>query len=531
MADPVAPLSAKPPSFLGADSGAQEEYFTALNKALTSLEGRSGINLFNVAAGFLNPGRTGQAFEAIGNAASAAGRDVERDEARAPAIAQMRAQLAGQKYEVGKQSKALSILGQAMGAGPSGGGPMEALQSGNLFDPNFTQKLMSIYPTVAQDPKTGGIVKEMIDQGFKLQSHILEQRKANVPEAQLYIEHGPKVLPLLSPDFRKSAGLGGTPKPATPAAVATAITPPATAESLPVDAVPIGDPTNKTPDQIEEERGRRDTPAAPVSTLTPAATEPTAAEPPARTDGYTRVDGSFAPFPAGASIKLQNALVEANEKTIQASKQATMDLGNKYWSTQKEAAYEAGNPQSISRQKNDLNILGKAAIEKPEIYGQLAKSGFFDALANALNTGAQTPWGTFSLPVDQFVSQLKLDDPDFALKQSVAKSAARIFFDNAQLAKSVLGRFTDQDAKLAQAPLAQMTDPALTILHWVGESKLGVVNKEAVYKALNSFEDKNPGVTPRKFFAPNNSEFQRILGAYDSQLAQWIKDSPLYRSK
>jgi hypothetical protein len=534
MAEQIAPLSAKPPSFLGADGDAQKEYFAALNKALTSLESRQGVNLFNVAGALFNPGRTGQAFEAIGNAASAAGRDIERDEARAPAIAQMRAQLAGQKYEVGKQSKALGILAQAF-PGTGGGGPMEALQSGNLFDPNFTQKLMSIYPTVAQDPKTGGIVKEMIDQGFKLQSHILEQRKANVPEAQLYIEHGAKVLPLLSPEFRRSAGLGGGTAPAgtgTGRPNPNLSSGPAIPQPLPEGVVPgvDGEPTNKTPEQIEEERARRDTPPA-TATATPVTpATPAAAEPPARTDGYTRVDGTFAPFPPGASIKLQAALVEANEKTIQASAQAKVDKGNVYWSTEKDNAYTAGNPQTISRQKNDLNILGKAAIEKPEIFGQLAKSGFFDALANALNTGAQTPWGTFSLPVDQFVSQLKLDDPDYALKQSIAKTTARIFFDNAKLAQSVLGRFTDQDAKLAQAPLAQMTDPALTVLHWVGESKLGVMNKEAVVKALNAWEDKNPGVSPRKFFAPGNSEFQRILGDYDNQLAAWIKQSPLYRS-
>jgi hypothetical protein len=440
----------------------------------------------------------------------------------------MRAQLAGQKYEVGKQSKALGILAQAF-PGTGAGGPMEALQGGNLFDPGFTQRLMSIYPTVAQDPKTGAIVKEMIDQGFKLQSHILEQRKANVPEAELYIKHGPNVLPLLSPEFKKSAGLGGGITPARSAPTGTAnpnlSSGPAIPQPLPEGVVPIGDPTNKTPDQVEEERARQDTPAAPVSTTAPAATQP-----PARTDGYVRVDGSFAPFPPNASIQMQATLLEANEKTIQAAAQAKVDKGNLYWNTEKDNAYTAGNPQSISRQKNDLNILGKAAIEKPEIYGVLAKTGLFDALANALNTGAQTPWGTFSLPVDQFVSQLKLDDPDYALKVSVAKSAARIFFDNAQLAKSVLGRFTDQDARLAQAPLAQMTDPALTIMHWVGESKLGVLNKEAVYKALNSWEDKNPGVSVRKFFAPGNSEFQRILNDYDNQLAAWIKQSPLYRS-
>ena len=532
MAEQIAPLSAKPPSFLGADSDAQKEYFEALNKALTSLESRQGVNLFNVAAGFLNPGRTGQAFEAIGNAAAAAGKDIERDEARMPAIAQMRAQLAGQKYEVSKQSRALGILAQAF-PGTGAGGPMEALQGGNLFDPGFTQRLMSIYPTVAQDPKTGGIVKDMIDQGFKLQTHILEQRKANVPEAQLYIEHGVKVLPLLSPEFKKSMGLGAGSTPTAPAGTTNPnlSSGPARPEPpLPAGVVPMGEPVGRTPDELEEQRGRDDTPPAGATTGAIVPTPAAAPAPAARTDGYTRVDGSFAPFPPESSIKLQAALVEANEKTIQASKQATVDKGNVYWNTEKDSTYQAGNPQAISRQKNDLNILGKAAIEKPEIYGQLAKSGFFDALANALNTGAQTPWGTFSLPVDQFVSQLKLDDPDLALKESVAKSAARIFFDNAQLAKSVLGRFTDQDARLAQAPLAKMTDPALTILHWVGESKLGLVNKEAMYNSLYAWETKNPGVSPRLFFAPTNSEYKRILNQYDSQLAQWIKDSPLYRS-
>jgi hypothetical protein len=531
MADPVAPLSAKPPSFLGADGDAQKEYFDALNKALTSLENRSGVNMFNVAGALFNPGRTGQAFEAIGNAATSAGRDIERDEARAPAIAQMKAQLAGQKYEVGKQSKALGILAQAF-PGTGASGPMEALQGGNLFDPGFTQRLMSIYPTVAQDPKTGSIVKEMIDQGFKLQNYILEQRKANVPEAQLYIEHGAKVLPLLSPEFRRSAGLGGGTAPAGTGTGAGATNPnlssgPAIPQPLPEGAVPMGEPTNKPPEQIEEERGRRDTPPAPAtSTQVPAATT----QPPARTDGYIRVDGSFAPFPPGASIKLQAALVEANEKTIQAAAQAKVDLGNKYWNTQKDNVYSAGNPNAISRQKNDLNVIGNAALTKPLIFGQLAKSDFFSALGAAAEKGAQTPWGTFSLPVDQFISQLKLDDPDYALKVTVAKSAARIFFDNAQLATSVLGRFTDQDARLAQAPLVSMTDPALAVLHWVGESKLGVKHREEVTAALNKWEDQNQGVSFRKFFAPSNSEYQRILEQYDRQLEQWIKTSPLYRN-
>jgi hypothetical protein len=316
--------------------------------------------MFNVAGALFNPGRTGQAFEAIGNAATVAGRDVERDEARAPAIAQMRAQLAGQKYEVGKQSRALGMLGQALGAGPaSGDGAMTALQGGNLFDPNFTQKLMGIYPMVAQDAKTGAIVKEMIDQGFKLQTHILEQRKANVSEADIFAKHGPKVLPLLSPEFKRATGLGGGPAAPTTRTAPTSPTVSAVPEPQPAGTVPLGTPVGRTDEEIADQRERGDTPPAPASTVSP-----TAGTQPPRDDGYYRVDGSFAPFPPNSSIQMQNELVEANEKTIQASKQASVDLGNKYWIAQKDGVYDAGNPQAISRQKNDLNILGKTADRK-----------------------------------------------------------------------------------------------------------------------------------------------------------------------
>jgi hypothetical protein len=513
----------------------QQKYSASIDKLLSTIENRGNdINWAKVSAAMANPGRTGNWSEGFANAMGVIGQQREEQEKNALPIAQMRAQLVGKQYEMGLKSNALNMVGQTLrGAGigaatGAGGNAMAALQSGNLFDPSFTQKLMSIYPMAAQDKDTGHIVKEMIDQGFKLQTQIVEQRKAGTAEATLYAQHGPKILPLLSPEFKKAMGLDGASTSTTQAAVNPNLTSgPARPEPLSADVVPIGEPSGKTPEQVEETRARGDTPAAPI---TPA-TAPTQATPPAREDGYTRVDGSFAPFPPNSSIQMQNALVEANEKTIQASKQASIDQGNKYWNTQKEDTYAAGSPQAISRQKNDLNIIGDAAINKPQIFGQLAKSDLFSALGAAAERGAQTPWGTFSLPVDQFVSQLKLDDPDYALKVAVAKSAARIFFDNAQVAKSVLGRFTDQDARLAQAPLVQMTDPALAVMHWVGESKLGLLHKEDVYKSLNSWEDKNQGVSARKFFAPTNSEFQRILAEYDTRLATWIKQSPLYRSK
>jgi hypothetical protein len=84
------------------ENQSQKEYFDALTESLKVLENRKGPNLFNVAAALFNPGRTGSFGEALGNAAGAMGADQERDELRAPQIAQLIYGIAVEFYEVKK---------------------------------------------------------------------------------------------------------------------------------------------------------------------------------------------------------------------------------------------------------------------------------------------------------------------------------------------------------------------------------------------------------------------------------------------
>ena len=74
MALPTGNLPA-PPANLGMDDDGRQEYFDALNKTLAALEqrGNQGINWWNVAGQFFNPGRTGQFSESLGNVASTVG--------------------------------------------------------------------------------------------------------------------------------------------------------------------------------------------------------------------------------------------------------------------------------------------------------------------------------------------------------------------------------------------------------------------------------------------------------------------------
>jgi hypothetical protein len=504
-------------------------YQKAIQEGMETLKARMNpqFNWGKLGEALLKPTRGGSAFESIGNASGAIGEEQERQEKEAVPISQMRVALAGQDYQMKQEAQALASVANIIKVKPAD--VMGALQNSNLYDPKILNKLMEIYPSAARSPKVGPIVKEMIDQGFKLQAQLTDERKAGTPEAALYAKHGAKILPFLSPEFRTSIAPATSSAATAPVSTTGPIVAsgPARPEPLATDLVPMGTSEFTELGDADARREQNNTPRGPVArapVTAPAKTE-------ARTDGYIGVDGKFKPFPPNASFELQDELIKQNEKAIIDVQKTQAEADSKYWGDQKTMIYTNGMPDVITRQKNDLDIIGNASIDHPQVLGQLAKEGLFNALANALDTGAQAGrFGTFSLPVDQFISQIALNDPDRAIKISVAKSMARVFFDNAQLAKSVLGRFTDQDARLAQAPLASMSDPAKTVQHWVGEQLVNLEHKKNSYNAMNKWEDDNPGVSTRKFFSPSNPEYMRIIAEHQTRLAHWLATSPLYKT-
>ena len=147
------------PFMIGGDDKAKSEYFDAIQKTLTALEARTqqGPNPFQVAAALLDPGRTGHFSEAAGKASGVIGQYQDKQREAELPIAQMRAQLAGQKYEIENQGKALQLLSSTLGVAPA---QVESvLLSGNVT-PDVAAKLAQIYPMVAQlSPKVGEIVK------------------------------------------------------------------------------------------------------------------------------------------------------------------------------------------------------------------------------------------------------------------------------------------------------------------------------------------------------------------------------------
>ena len=174
------------PAGIGTDPEAQQEYVDALTKVADSLQNRGGTNWFNVAQGFLAPTKTGSFAESAGNAAGAIGKDIEREKELAPSLAMMRAQIAGQRYTMQNDAKALTLMAQTLGVSPNE--VPNALSSGNV-NADQSAKLQSIYPMVASlSPQRGEILKNMIgfqNEGTKAGA---EASNAEVTRARLEAE-------------------------------------------------------------------------------------------------------------------------------------------------------------------------------------------------------------------------------------------------------------------------------------------------------------------------------------------------------
>jgi murein DD-endopeptidase MepM/ murein hydrolase activator NlpD len=170
MALPTAPVTS-----FGGDTSAQQEYLTALNQVMQSLQAQAEPNLFSLAGALGKPTPTGHWSEALASGASEYGRQQQEQQKLAPNIAQMRASIAGQKYEMQNDAKALELIGNKLGLSPTE--TESALSQGNI-DKNQISTLQELYPVIAQlSPKRAEMVSKMFTMGVETQKLKTEQDK------------------------------------------------------------------------------------------------------------------------------------------------------------------------------------------------------------------------------------------------------------------------------------------------------------------------------------------------------------------
>lgn len=472
------PTLPTPPTGLGGDEIARKEYFDALDKTLQALEARAsrGPNLFKVAGAFFDPGRTGSFGESVGKVATTVGEDIQRQSEMQLPIAQVRAQLAGQKYQVANEAKALDLVSSVLGASPEQ--TNQVISSGQM-PPDMVSKITPglMIAVNKLDPKLGSSLKQVFDMDIERRKLINEDIKNGLSITDLLVKYGPGVAAYL-PQGAKVPGQPGPGAPSAPSAGPSSI-----------GAPPASAPSAVTPS---------------VSTTT----TPTVVSRPMV--GPVTGDAGL-PLAAQADVRKQRAL----------------DIDKPF--IEQRTAINAWSPAAVSNSDRSLRELYKIADEKPMIFGLMQTQGILSALQTAAQEGIQTPRGSVSLPVQKALEKLNLGPRDQELLRRASQLMAEQFFENAKANKSILGpQISNADAQFMQRPMVTEADSAANIKYWVQQHILINKQRNEMFSSLNRFDRQYGTSVPAGAYF-DSSDYRDIIRKYDSLNQQLIERSPFYR--
>jgi len=531
------------PTMLGGDEAAKQEYFKALQKTLDALEARAnqGPNMYQVAGALFDPGRTGNVGEAIGNVSKVMGAQQERQQEMAIPMSQMKLQIAGQKYEVENQSKALKIMADTLGMTEPQ--VAQSLQTGS-FPPGSAAKLAQIYPIVSQlSPKVGEIVKNTFSMQKDLAGMATEDFKANMSQADLIAKYGKGILDLI-PGGGRTTPTPAAPAPAPAAPVSTAPTATMPTAAAPVTTSPIATvspmsaiPVDKMKQALVDNAiAKSSAPAAGASTPVPPVPKP------------TMLGGAdIAPMPSVQNartgtvpdIKLAQNVASSLNPTVEsdlsklplAAQSAVTETrvkeADKPWVAKRDEIINY-TPQLLEQSNSNLRNLDMLATKHPDVFALMQKQGLISALARAAQEGAQLSVGDYSvragLPVQQFLENMKLPPEKQQVVRDINRILASEFLSNVKSNKGLLGvNPTDNDARLLQAPMATIQDSSKAVQLWARSQLLLNKQRGSLFDAYQEHLDKvGPTAPPASFFR-RNSLYDKINKDYSDYRTQLSK--------
>ena len=500
-----------------------------IDKILSMLEARERRGTeppwFQLAGAFLDPGRTGSFGESLGKAANVMGEAQARRSAEMLPMAQMRLQLLQQRQSMQNQAQAVNLLAQALGVKPDQALP--ALQSGQVSTRMITPE---VYAAISQlSPDLGRTVANIFDMQSKNRAAAVEDLKAGANIAELTQKYGPAVLQSIPEVLRGPLGAGAAPAgapsgaPAVPpsaspmgAAISAppgAQTPPGAAPAqLPRVAV-VGDPAQF----LEKLRTIQDPTekAAAIEAFKqqfPEVVQAAQATQAARTAPQAA--------PAVAAPTTDAGLPPAAQTEVQKSRLTEED---KKWQESKALIYN-WEPTNLAGSDRRLRELYNIANNYPQIFGLMQQQGLLTALGAAAQEGIKIGnMGQISLPVNEFLTKVKLNKEEQAQLRRASQILADEFFERAKGYRSVLGpQMSNFDAELMNKPMATATDSAANIKYWVKGAILTNKQRDEIFRQLNQFEDQTQGrASARQFF--NSPQYRDILNKYNQLYDQFTK--------
>jgi hypothetical protein len=520
------------PSF--PDDTAKKEYFDALNKTLQALEarGNGNINLYNVAGQFFNPGRTGSFGESLGNVATSVGRDIEKGQEAAVPIAQMRAQIAGQKYTVQADDNAFRMLADNLGM--SQGDFNQTLQSGSFSQPQL-KRMMQLYPMIEKSsPTVGKMVNNMIDQAIKA--------------GDLSIKEG-EFRGKYDPNF----SISGSAPSATPAPVNKPVIESSANVSSPSaekdvyrfenlsdsakqklqtyarDTLGLQGDTFNRPDAAElfnkmpfdqrrtafiKSGEAKPSEAAPVRQ--DVITSPAAAAP----------SSGISSRRPGETLDAYNARIKKESETELAISQKSAEAREA--SPQKRfdviASYDE---DTVGNTNNKLDYLYKQANTETgkKVLSLMNQQNYMTAIGEAAEKGILTPVGSLSLPYNDFIRKVKLNPQEQAYARLIDQTISELNQTVMKEGKAIFGpQISVFDAQKMAEPGFKNTDPPAVISTLVNKFKIMNHFQGELNKAQQDYFERNPAAKTSQFF--KSQEYKDVSKQYIETMKKLNQLSP-----
>jgi len=459
-------------------------------------------------------------------------------------MSQMKLQIAGQKYEIENQSKALKLMADTLGMPEAQ--VAQSLQTGS-FPPGSAVKLAQIYPIVSQlSPKVGEIVKNTFGMQKDLAGMATEDFKANMSQADLIAKYGKGILDLI-PGGGRSTPTPAAPAPAPAAPVSTAPT-----ATMPTAAAPVVSPAAIVSPMsampvdkmkqalVDNAMAKSSAPSAAPSTVVPPPpksmmlnSSDIAPVPNAFINSRTGTvpDVKIAQNMATAASSL-NPTAESDLSRLPLAAQAAVaetrvKEADKPWVAKRDEIINY-TPQLLEQSNSNLRNLDMLATKHPDVFALMQKQGVIAGLARVAQEGAQLQVGDYSvragLPVQQFLETVRLPPEKQQIARDINRILASEFLSNVKANKGLLGvNPTDNDARLLQAPMATIQDSSKAVQLWSRSQLLLNKQRGALFDAYQEHLDKAGPTAPPASFFRRNSLYDKINKDYSDYRTQLTK--------
>jgi hypothetical protein len=527
----VGALPTNIPVGITSDPTAQQEYMSALTKVIDSLEKRNQINYFNVAGQFFDPGRTGSFGESVGRASASIGKDVEAQRANAPNLALMRAQLAGQKYTLANDAKALNIISDNLGLDPREA--QQSLSSGNLTQSQIS-KIPQLYPAIATlSPPRAEMLKNLFDMQVKGADVGIKQKEFDIKEGEFRSK--------FDPEFQiQPRGGSAQAAPAPAAAPRLPIAPPAAgADTSKTDSYRFENLTPSERQRLNEQYERSglnnnllDRPDVATLFNSMPVDQRRAAfelsrktgEPPASADTQL---ARISPRRPGETLDAYNARVKEEAKTELGISQKSIEAREA--TPQKKfdliAGYDAATVGTTNTSLDNLYNMANTPMGK-KVLSLMNQKGVLTAIAQGAESGITTPVGSISAPAQEMLNKLKLDPKEQDYARLIAQTISDLNMNVMKQGKDIFGpQISVYDAQKMAEPGFKNTDSSAVISSLVNKFKIMNHFQGEMNKAQQEYFDRNPAAKTSQFF--KSKEFFDIADQYTKTLRKLNDLSPL----